>query len=536
MTPGNYGRGFVKIRKKNPLRKVLYKTLPELVSAIFCYGRVKSGKTTTLMSIAQGYHDHPQRKYKIFDIWGGSRNEHLYWTLPSNKTKFWKNAKKVLRLDGEGPKQYKVKLIYPLLGDLPKKLPYNPPHVLSSIFTIPIRDLLVTDMSLVVGGISTTSEGQWNDFLYASSKKDSLPILNNKVKDKVAQSSSIYRSILSPLIREDFLQNDLCSLNLDFKEELKDKETISVLCLDFVKEEYRLFVLGYFLRKISEILDSSGRKNKSIFIMREASEFFRVTDQSIVHERKKIFKNFLSMIIRMGRRGMHLFLDTQSPSETRGLVDGQQDLTFFGRLPSESDRREATEQLKRDDLVTQKQINALGTMNPGQFLVCPSGKPAFSQYFLLPRTRFWEEGDGNFYNNVWRKEVNRWCNFESELTELRDNRKIEEKRLREEKEIRDAARRLKEKDDAILKEENKAIENEEMKKLRKGMSDKYRKEARDERKIEDSPPRRRSTQQRKQPLVVEEKHLNKDNSLESHKVSDDKKPKEFAWAEPDFKF
>ena len=104
--------GLRKISKRDPVQAAAIQTLPELSGAIFAFGRIKSGKTAAMMSICQAYHDHPNRKYKVFDIWGGDRNEHLYWALPSNKLNYWNKVRKSLRLDKAGPKQYKVDFLY----------------------------------------------------------------------------------------------------------------------------------------------------------------------------------------------------------------------------------------------------------------------------------------------------------------------------------------------------------------------------------------------------------------------------------------
>lgn len=115
-------------------------------------------------------------------------------------------------------------------------------------------------------------------------------------------------------------------------------------------------------------------------------------------------------------------------SETKGMVDGQQDLTLLGRLPSEADRRQGTDQLRKDGFVTPKQITKLGTSEPGQFLICPSGRSAYYSYILLPRCRFWEESNGNFYNNVWKNEVDKWTSFEDERKRLFEKYKQDEEK------------------------------------------------------------------------------------------------------------
>lgn len=412
--------GLQKRARKNPIKEAILFSPPHLSGAIFVYGRIGSGKTVSLLSLAGIYHDNPLRKYKIFDLWGGDRNEHLYWTLPSNKINYWKKAEKLLRLDSPGPKQYKVKILYPYFKSTKtKKLPYNPPNVHSEYFTIPIKQVKHEDIALVIGSISESSSGRYSELKRSLKKTDTVLKTVKNYEKLGGRSDLLYKNFLEPLSKELFLQDNNCDLNLTperIREEVADQETITILSLDGVEKEYKLFVMGYVIRLINEELDR--KRTRVIGIIREASEFFRITDQTIIHERYKIFKSYMSQWIRMGRRGFHLMLDTQSPSETRGIVDGQQDLTFLGRLPGEADRSLATDQIKRDGLITRKQINQIGINEPGQFVVCPSGDPAYIKYVLLPRCRFWEEKNGNFYKSVWKQEVDRWISYSEEKQKL----------------------------------------------------------------------------------------------------------------------
>lgn len=425
-------QGLKKIVKKDPVGMTIVTVPPELVGAVYVYGRIGSGKSVSILTLAQLYHDNPYRKYKIFDVWGGERDEHLFWTLPSDKINYWENMKKLLRLKDPGPKQYKVNLLYPILGKTNKlgKLPKLPDFVQSKPFTIDFHDVTLEDLSLIIGTPSLQAESIWKDSISNLKKKSTIKDLLLQIESNGGMNTILYKNAISPLLKSGLLQDKNCPYNIDIEKEIKDQETISVLCLDFVDKEYRLFIVGYVLDRIKESL--SQKKRKIIPIIREASEFFRVNDTTIIHDRYKIFKGKIAMYIKMGRRGMHLMLDVQSPNETRGLVDGQQDLTLLGRLPGEADRTDATAQLYRDNLITKKQIRELASMNPGQFLVCPSGKFTKFQYFMLPRSRFWEPKHGNFYNNVWAKEVDKWSSFSDIVDELKENYKNEHELFLEE--------------------------------------------------------------------------------------------------------
>ncbi len=421
--------GLRKFRRKDKVQASAIKRMPELHGSIFVYGRIGGGKSVSLLSIAQAYHDHPERKYKVFDFWGGDRNENLHWTLPSTKLNYWKHLQKSLKLDKIGIRQYRVNLLYPMIGNIPRKLPNNE-FVKSKIFTIPFESLTLKDFPLIMGAMSTRDESLWTELLYICKGK-SVAFMIDKTKRLKAQKYNIYKRVLRPLYNSSLIQSEICNNNIDIVSELDDQETITVLCLDFVPEEFRVFIVGYLIRRISE--EIKNKRRKTLMLLREVHQFFRVTDSSIVPERIKIFKTYLAHWIKMGRSGIHFILDTQSPSETRGIAEGQQDTTFLGRLPSQADRQSATEQLMKDNLITPGQVTRIGVLNPGQFIVCPSGERAYSQYFFLPKSRFWEEGDGNFYSHIWKREKDEWMQTKPILSNLLETKELENEEITNEK-------------------------------------------------------------------------------------------------------
>jgi hypothetical protein len=428
--------GLRKIRKKNPIKDIVLKTPPKLTGGIFLFGRIGSGKTVSMLSLAGIYHDNPQRKYKIFDVWGGDRNEHLYWTLPSNKTAYWNIVKRSLMLDKEGPKQYETNLLYPLYkAKMFKQLPKTD-HVHPKLFTIPIQDLTLQDFSLILGNVSDSSAGRWKDTIAEAKKKDSVAKVLKIYRSKGGTNDLLYKNILLPLSKNLLFQDNQCIYNLNIKDEVSAQEIISILCLDYIEKEERLLIMGYLLRKISEELDRKHRR--VIGIIREASEFFRAKDQTVVEDRYKVARLAISQWIRMGRRGLHLFLDSQSPAETSGFLQGQEDLRLLGRLPGEADRKQATDQLKRDGKISSNQIKSLSDNPPGKFVICPGGGHAYTSYLLLPRCRFWEETNGNFYKNIWAKEVGTWTSFIDERDRLaekfKEQMKDEEDKRKKKKE------------------------------------------------------------------------------------------------------
>lgn len=391
-----------KINKRDPLKVALVNTGAVLTGGMVIFGRIGSGKTTAMLTMAQKYHDHPERKYKIFDMWAGRRNESYYWSLPSVDVKYWKVLKKKLRLSEEGPKQYRVNLLYPYSTNLPEKLPYLEQYVFPKVFQIPIKEIKIEDIKLVLGTISMTDETGWLSIQSRLKKTDGIGMLQAHFEKEKMTGSSIYSNFFQPLMEANLLCSSLSVYALKPEEEARDREAISVLCIENIDTKLKLFIVGYIMRKISDALIDGKIQRKNIFLFREVTEFFRTDGKAVIEERIKAFKIALTEWIRYGRNGMHLFLDAQSPSETQGLVEDSEDFKILGRLRGESDKSQATDQLRKDGIMTPKQVMELSLLKPGEYFIISQNGMARKQYFFLPRTMYWREGYGSF-TDVWKK-------------------------------------------------------------------------------------------------------------------------------------
>ncbi len=451
--------GLRKITKKNIIKEAIVGTPPTLVGAIFNYGRIGSGKTTAMLSLAQKYHD--VLNYKIIDLHGGERNEQFYWALASKDFTYWQKVKKFLRLSNEGPKQYKVNLLYPCFKGMRTKLPQNTPFVNSKVFTIPFKDVTIDDIALVVGTSAATNEYFWREGIEMCKDKNGPAYLDRAFHSLKGTHTAIYKNFVKPLTEARLLSSKRDDYNIDLIDEIKDRETITVVCLDCIPKEFKLFILGWFLRQLSLQLDLGKIHNKNIVMIREAAEFFRATDTSILPDKYKIFRVQLSNHIRYGRKGIHCFLDCQSPAETRGLVDGSQDLTIFGKLTSEADKASGLDQLKRDGLITSKQMADMSVLNPGEYYIAESGKRVKKRYFFLPRSMYWKKEYGNFYDNVWRNLVNKWTDVTTDIENIDEKYKqerhiivqeIKEKETAEKKKKQEKERKRQEESDQRLED------------------------------------------------------------------------------------
>jgi len=119
---------------------------------------------------------------------------------------------------------------------------------------------------------------------------------------------------------------------------------------------------------------------------------------------------------------MHMFVDTQSPAETKGIVEGSQDLTFLGRIAATSreDRAAMADALYSVGKITKKQIEKLSELRPGEFFIIENMEDAKKRRIFLPRTLFWKERYSNF-NNVWKNFIDKWMLIEEDKKNIIEN-------------------------------------------------------------------------------------------------------------------
>ncbi len=266
--------GIKKLIKKDPRKRALNKYLPPLQNSVFLFGKVGGAKTTTCLSLCQNYKD--IHGYKWFYLWGGERNEHLYVSMPNREHNYWNKIKKMFSLDGEGPKQNKVTYIYPFWDkSFPKKLPFDAPNVKSIVMTIPYNSVTLNNIMHVIGTLSSNDEAVWRECLEGLKKKDGPYKLRELSKELSRKNQSIARNFIKPLCDNKLLQSNECLYNLNLKEELENKDTVSVLCLEHIPEEYKVFILEWFLSQMKVICDKSRNFNNNIIMINEARRIFQ---------------------------------------------------------------------------------------------------------------------------------------------------------------------------------------------------------------------------------------------------------------------
>jgi len=405
-----------KFKQQNDLE--FYQFHNYLEGPIFFYGKVGSGKSVSMLTISQLYYSYG---YKIWDLDGGPRNENIYYTLPSIDKIYWAKFNKIGIFDEEGPKQYKINILYPYFKSkfpkdkklLLKKI--NGEIVVKSIpFTIPLKTVTKDDIAMVVGALSETSKYAWNELQFKATKKDNAGSLIQLSKSiKGISNTPIYKNFIIPMYREEFISSNYQDYNLDIIAEAKDTRTITILSLEFVPKEFHLFVLNWISRNINEYLDKNKIPKKNIIMIREAARYFRAGDDAIIEDRFKLFRSYISDYIRMGRRGAYYLLDCQSPAETKGITQGSDDFTLMFRITSPRDKRELTDELIREKRMRINQVADLAFLEKGQCYVCESGNRTVRKVQIrLPRTMYWRKEYGNFYKNVWERFGGEWKNEE----------------------------------------------------------------------------------------------------------------------------
>jgi len=141
------------------------------------------------------------------------------------------------------------------------------------------------------------------------------------------------------------------------------------------------------------------------------------------------------------------------------LSHNSQDLTFLGRISATSrrDRAEIAEALYSVGKIEKYQINQLGELRSGESFLIEGTKPARKIYIFLPRTMYWKEGDGNFYNNLWKKYVDKWVNIEIDKNNMKEEieqaRKILKEKLKSKEESKKKRGKKKETTDEMFEED-----------------------------------------------------------------------------------
>ncbi len=437
-------------------------TLP-LTGNVYIFGRTDSGKSWKLLAITQVLHD--GYNHKVFDFFGGKRNEGPFWCFMSEELKLWKEYELAFGpMEKEGPKEYFVILARPLFSTkLPTKLEEDLPRIKSIEFGLNVMNISISDISLRIGDVSRKAQNVWNEIqkeVGATGNGEDIQYLMD-TKLKGCKSLSIYTLFIKPLIDNHFFVRKDSKYNLNLINEANDIESIFVLCHEYIPEEFKWFIMGNLLRRIGELAMNNKITRRNICLFRECSNFMKVTDKTALFaEQTGIFRNLLTDAARYARSGTFLFMDSQSPEEVKNLIESQDDFTGICEMAGAKDRETLCQQLKIDKRMTRRQISSLYNIKIHEMVVIERAKKArLLRRVMPPRTLAWKPTLGSFAN-VWKNKINKYKNINEEIKEWEEDYQLSK--------TRNTIKILKEEPDIPLTEkEIKSVEEERLEEIKR---------------------------------------------------------------------
>lgn len=406
----------------------------KLTGNIFVYGKPGSGKSCKQMTVAQAYH---ARGYKIFDIHGGESEEGLFWSFPNDDNDIWKKMEsETFEFEEEGPKQYNVRIGYPLFKkNMRKKLPQDNKNIKPVPFCIPLKDLEKREYMFVrtvlgedLGQKSEQILGQVMDLTNEYSNGEDVKRLFEEVLPDSAKRDKIYTKFFKPLIQNRMLCSDKSMMKLDFEEEMKDKDTVFVLSLETVPKQFHFLVMSYMLISIFDIaLETSDPElKKNLTVWREASRYMNKKEERADDKVTPFFRSkVVNLVGRYCRRGVFLSKDTQDASEVKGMISGTDDLLLVNYMPDPYSREETLNPLKKVYRMRQEDETYIASkMKVHEVCVVEAGKKArILKRIAPPRTKYWKDEHGSF-DALWKREKgNLYIESEQYLSIIEDEYK-----------------------------------------------------------------------------------------------------------------
>lgn len=410
-----------------------WKPPKKLNGHIWDYGRTDSGKTWKMLTVLQFYH---AQGYKIWDLWGGKRQEGGFWCFPSEEKKLWfEYQQHVGEMSSPGPKKYKINFLFPLfLNNIPDKIFEKKPRISAIPFTLYFKNIGVDEISTVTGGLSRGAITIWKKVLKElPDNANSFDILKwfEKGDNKQYKRTTLYNSFIEPFCNQRILMGKNFKYNLNIIEEAENRGVVSILMDDFTPNEFKMFFQLYILRNIRILGDKDVISRKNIAYFRELNYFMKVLDSSAQDaEQKQIMRNHFSEIVRYGRSSILIAGDTQSPNEVKGIVEGQEDLLLISELPGDKDREVACDRLVRDGKMSSHQRDYLGSVNmtqdeknrknfKGKMVVVPRGGFAILiKRVQPPRTMAFKNES---FKKVWKKRYNEWKDMREIKQRIKDD-------------------------------------------------------------------------------------------------------------------
>lgn len=387
-----------------------WKPSMKLSGPAYFYGRTESGKTWKLTALAQIYQ--ASFWYKIWDLGPGRRNENLFWSIPSDEARLWSSFQsKVGIMNKVGPKQYKVNYLIPCFElSLPDKLPQHLPNIQAKVFTLYFKDITKEDIMVITGDLSKNAIFLWNQIVKSLPDNANGADIDEYIRAHYPKyrELGIYKQFIKPAIDNRLLAGKNCPLNINFEDEAEAKDIISVLVQLYIPDVlWKMFLMSYFMRKILFDLSMSGViDTRNIGLMREAGDYMKKVDKTAKFgEQTQIFRNNVVDVVRHGRSGLILFVDTQSPEDVKGLIEGQEDMLCINEI-SLIDLEEILVKLRKEKRMPKKLVLKLHDLKQSEMIMVERKKEAkLISPFMPPRCMCYTDKD---FLHVWKSKINDW--------------------------------------------------------------------------------------------------------------------------------
>ena len=444
--------------------------LPRELCHLSVFGRTRSGKSQTLLSVAQRAYFYGA---KILDLYDAGAMENCYWSLKSNHP-FWNNKEFHYGRQTLKAQEFPINCVIPMSKDIPSKLPdiFTP-------FTIPISELTENDLKAMLGNTLTRSEiTLWRTIIDKINSKTTLTDLLNYIaesKEAVEKSfgikgqgiSTIY-NMFTTFQRHKLFSSKVNSLSLNLRDELRNKKVVTSLVLKHFPRELWGFIINHFIYKTFELVVNREIKHPVIIIIREAGDFLVSMGLSSPQE-EAIRYNFTDILRKGGKHQLYFYIDNQSPLNI-DVVKTQFAIKICHYVDNTLELQQALGDLG-SMLLTKNDYNTLRTFQPGRCFVLEN-KGLFCPQMMPPLTMMSGQEGVDFYD-IWLKERGqRFKNINNEINIIEEEytkseqhwkdlviEKIEKTRI--EKELKEEKKKQK-LDEEELEKELKRIERDNL--------------------------------------------------------------------------
>lgn len=424
--------------------------------------------------------------HKVFNLYdGGDRMDMCYFMFPS-VSDFWKLPKvKTLRGGRKviiSARKYPTEVLIPITKDIPKKLPncFVP-------FTIAVSDLDKDDLVAILGERykdtvdaayshmselvnDNTTPLDYIRFLEEAWKKGD----SEGTKLSFSGPKKLIEAAFRPLMNQGLLTSKKVSTVLDVSEKIKDRKTISTLCLRHCPKVFHGFLVHYFISHIYNTL--SGRGTTKMMRQKVTITLNEVADLlSKDSEEGTSGWSIGKMIGRIAKQyrtaSLYLLMDTQLPSELPDIKETMKRVYVYNSsLPSVQRAMAIAGISEYAGDINNDDYSIIPRLSPGWYYLFDRDKGVSIHKLMYIRSRTYIAGDDFYevYDKVYGKTA--YQNIQPLIDEVNAEKELSERAWSYKKSLMlppSERKRSKKKKDEIeeeIEEELEAQEEEEFEK------------------------------------------------------------------------